>query len=226
MFRAIVPNTVQVVAVSEELSEDLVFSEELTEVASAVVSRRQEYVTGRACAHLALERLGVPAMPILGGARGEPCWPRGVVGSITHCSGFRACAVGRAAEWAAVGIDAERNEPLPTAVIEDIAVPAELVWLQRVLRGPAPKISWDRLLFCAKEAIYKAWYPQMRAWLGFHDATVCINCFDGSFTAKLSAAKNPPPSLATIRGRWHSENGLLATAVVCPRVCPTARCSD
>ncbi|WP_374216235.1 4'-phosphopantetheinyl transferase, partial [Frankia sp. R82] len=54
-------------------------------VARAVPSRRAEFVTGRACARLALARLGVAPRPILRGPRGEPTWPRGIVGSITHC---------------------------------------------------------------------------------------------------------------------------------------------
>jgi 4'-phosphopantetheinyl transferase EntD len=215
MFRAILPDSIEVEAVSTELAEEILFPEEVALVSQAVASRRQEYVTGRACAHVAMKRLGVASAPILAGDRGEPQWPPGVVGSITHCAGLRACAVGRASEWLSVGIDAEPNAPLPPGLIGDIAVPAELAWLRQVDDGPT---NWDRLLFCAKEAIYKAWFPQMRCWLGFEDATIHIDRSGGTFESRLNPAKRPPPSLATIHGRWQAESGLVAASVVCPVV--------
>ena len=59
------------------------------------------------------------------GAKREPLWPAGVVGSITHCDGYRAAAVARATDLATVGIDAEPHEPLPDGVLAAIALPAE-----------------------------------------------------------------------------------------------------
>ena len=64
-------------------------------IAKSVAKRRNEFITVRYCARLALEELGVPPVPILKGEKGEPCWPDGVVGSLTHCEGFRGAAVGR-----------------------------------------------------------------------------------------------------------------------------------
>src|SRR6202008_5131954 len=64
-------------------------------IAKSVAKRRNEFVTVRHCARIALGELGVPPVPILKGDKGEPCWPDGVVGSLTHCSGFRGAAVGR-----------------------------------------------------------------------------------------------------------------------------------
>jgi hypothetical protein len=44
------------------------------------------------------------------------------------------------------------------------ARPEERVWLAR-LRADHPWVCWDRLLFSAKESVYKAWYPLARRWL-------------------------------------------------------------
>jgi hypothetical protein len=68
-------------------------------IAHTVDNRRREFATGRACARTALAQLGVPGAAILPGARGAPQWPAGVMGSITHGAGYRACAVGSAGTW-------------------------------------------------------------------------------------------------------------------------------
>ena len=83
-------------------------------IARSVAKRRNEFITVRYCARLALEELGVPPVPILKGEKGEPCWPDGVVGSLTHCDGYRG-AVGRprTTRCASVGIDAEPHDVLP-----------------------------------------------------------------------------------------------------------------
>ncbi len=75
-------------------------------VARAVEKRRREFAGGRDCARRALAALGIAPLAILSGERGEPLWPEGVVGAITHCAGYRGSAVARAGEVAALGIDA------------------------------------------------------------------------------------------------------------------------
>ena len=75
--------------------------------------RRREFTAGRECARIALGKLGVVPVPILIGERGAPQWPPGIVGSITHCDGYRAAAVAHASDVAAIGMDAEPDDPLP-----------------------------------------------------------------------------------------------------------------
>lgn len=65
------------------------FLEEEERASSMVVSRRADFVTVRACARLALGRLGVPPVPLVPGEAGEPSWPNGIVGSMTTAA---ACA--------------------------------------------------------------------------------------------------------------------------------------
>ena len=97
-----------------------------------------------------------------------------MVGSITHCAGYRACAVARAAHVAGVGIDAEPHAPLPAGVLGQIARPEERPLLARAGRTE-PAVHWDRLLFCAKEAVYKVWFPLAACWLGFEDAVLTLD---------------------------------------------------
>jgi 4'-phosphopantetheinyl transferase EntD len=213
VLERILPATVAVVATAEERSVEL-FPEEETAVGDAVEKRRLEFVTARACAREALSRLGLPAQPIPTGARGEPVWPRGVVGSITHCAGYRACAVAPATELLTIGVDAEVDDPLPDGLIGDIALPEELRWIERAA-ATNPSVSWDRLLFSVKESIYKAWFPLARSWLGFEDASVAIDCSRGTFSANLLV---PGPTLRGHKldgfsGRWIATDGLVLSAI-------------
>ncbi|WP_029112502.1 4'-phosphopantetheinyl transferase [Mycobacterium sp. URHB0044] len=185
-------------------------------IARSVAKRRNEFVTVRYCARQALGELGLPPVPILKGDKGEPCWPDGVVGSLTHCEGFRGAVVGRRAEVRTIGIDAEPHDVLPKGVLPAISLPAE----RAELAGLPASLHWDRILFCAKEATYKAWFPLTHRWLGFEDAhitfTVDGSSDAGTFTSAIlidPAAESGPP-LTSLTGRWSVRDGLALTAIV------------
>jgi hypothetical protein len=59
------------------------------------------------------------------GAAGEPIWPTGVQGSMTHCPGYAAAAVGLRSSISAIGIDAEPDAPFADKVLTLVATPAE-----------------------------------------------------------------------------------------------------
>ena len=175
-------------------------------VRSAGPGRRAEFAAGRACARAALAALGLPAAPVLAGRAGEPRWPPGVTGSITHCDGYRACAVARIADVAGVGIDAEPDAGLPAGLIESVADHAERAWLARQAAS-APAVCWDRLLFSAKEAAGKLWYPLTGRWPGFGEITVFPDAA-GGFEAQVAGSR--------LAGRWLARDGLIVTAVTWP----------
>ena len=189
--------------------------EEAPLIARSVAKRRNEFVTVRYCARLALADLGVPPTPILKGDKGEPCWPDGVVGSLTHCDGFRGAVVARSTQVRSVGIDAEPHDTLPKGVLDAISLPAERQELAALPGG----LHWDRILFCAKEATYKAWFPLTHRWLGFEDAHITFDVdrdsSTGTFTSEIlidPAAEHGPP-LTVLRGRWSVARGLALTAI-------------
>jgi 4'-phosphopantetheinyl transferase EntD len=177
-------------------------------IAHAVEQRRREFVTARRCAREALARLGVPPVAILPGMRRAPQWPAGVVGSITHCVGYRAAAVAPERLLAGLGIDAEPHEPLPDGVFGAVTVAAERPHLAELARR-APGTNWDRLLFAAKESVFKAWYPLTKRELGFEEAALTFGP-DGTFTAEVLA---PDPQLRGFSGRWRIYRGLVLTVV-------------
>jgi len=161
-------------------------------------------------------RLGLPPAPILKGEKGEPRWPDGLVGSLTHTRGYRGAVVGRSTAVRSVGIDAEPHDVLPDRVLEAISLPAERRQIAALPQG----LHWDRILFCAKEATYKAWFPLTGRWLGFEDAHISFELDPdgrtGSFVSRVlidPAARTGPP-LSEMSGQWSVTGGLALTAIV------------
>ncbi|MGF7236329.1 MAG: 4'-phosphopantetheinyl transferase family protein [Frankia sp.] len=214
MLLRIVPAAVAAAEEFGDPPEAALFPAEEALIARAVDKRRREFTTARYCARRALAELGRPPTPILRGERGAPGWPPGIVGSLTHCDGYRAAAVARAEDLAAIGIDAEPHAPLPDGVLESITRPEERRWLAAA-HAADPTVCWDRLVFCVKEAVYKTWFPLTGRWLGFEDATVSIDPGTATFGVRLLV---PGPVVADVQldqftGRWVVDRGLIVTAI-------------
>jgi 4'-phosphopantetheinyl transferase EntD len=217
VIEEILPPGVASAEAFDDSADVTLFPEEEAAIARAVDKRRREFTTARGCARRALATLGLPPVPIVPGERGAPTWPEGVVGSMTHCDGYRASAVALADEVSSIGLDAEPNGPLPDGVLEAIATPTEIGWLAGIA-GDGSGVCWDRLIFSAKESVYKAWFPLTRRWLGFEEAIVTPDPHAGTFTARLCV---PGPvvdgrELTGFSGRWIVGNGLVATAITVP----------
>ncbi|MFD7167405.1 4'-phosphopantetheinyl transferase family protein [Streptomyces violascens] len=206
-------------AVAEAFHDDIdgpgLYAAEERVVSGAVPQRRREFTTVRACARRALAELKFPPAPILPGERGAPGWPTGAVGSMTHCAGYRAAAVAYAGDLATIGIDAEPNLPIRNSGTRDlVTVPEERAWLSE-LGVRRPEVSWDRLVFSAKESVYKAWFPLTGRWLDFDQAVVTVDPDRGTFYARLLV---PGPEIGGSRirgfdGGWIQRNGILVTAI-------------
>ncbi|MBM9618776.1 4'-phosphopantetheinyl transferase family protein [Streptomyces zhihengii] len=203
------------------------FPEEEALVARAVEKRRREFATVRRLARTALGSLGVPKVPLLPGKRGAPQWPDGIVGSMTHCAGYRGAVATRGCDFASVGIDAEPHERLPQGVMDAVSLPEER---ERLAAWPAlaAGVFADRLLFSAKESVFKTWYPLTGRELGFDEASITFTCetaVSGSFGARLLV---PGPEVDGQRvdrftGRWTARRGLVLTAITLPAVRIPAR---
>ncbi|MFJ6386057.1 4'-phosphopantetheinyl transferase [Streptomyces sp. NPDC091972] len=224
MIEELLPDSVVAVEVHghDEPDNARLYPEEAALVAPAVPKRRREFAVVRACARRAMEKLGVPPQPVLPGERGAPRWPAGLTGSMTHCDGYCAAALVRVADLASIGIDAEPHGPLPEGVLESVSLPQERARL-RELAEAHPGIHWDRLLFSAKESVYKAWFPLTGKWLEFTEADIDIlvdpgRPAGGTLRAELLV---PGPVVGgarrgTFEGRWTARDGLVATTVTVP----------
>ncbi|WEO94170.1 4'-phosphopantetheinyl transferase superfamily protein [Streptomyces sp. FXJ1.172] len=224
MIEELLPESVVAVEAHHDdpLWDTPLFAEEEALVERAVTKRRREFAAVRGCARRAMEKLGVPAQPVVNGERGAPVWPAGLTGSMTHCDGYGAAALVRAAELASLGIDAEPHGPLPEGVGDAVFLPAEAERLAR-LAARRPAVHWDRVLFSAKESVYKAWFPLTRKWLDFSEADITLrpdpdSAAHGTLHAELLV---PGPLVAGRRirvfeGRWAVRDALVATSVVVP----------
>ena len=109
--------------------------------------RETESRLGRKAAREALASLGVDTEVL---DAGSGLWPEDTVVSIAHSAGTAVAVAARAVDRAAVGIDIEPiGRRLSARVIERIATGAERAWLDGDNDMPL-------VLFCAKEATYKA----------------------------------------------------------------------
>lgn len=215
MIEAILPAGVVAADLFHDPPDAKLFPEEERVIEQAVEKRRKEFTTGRLCAREALGKLGLPPSPLLPGPRGEPQWPPGVVGSITHCAGYRGAALGRRGQVRGIGIDAEPNEPLADGVLEAVSLPEERAGL-RALAASHPRVQWERMLFSAKESVYKSWFPLTGRWLGFEDAVITFDPDGGTFSARLlvTGPEVDGEMLNVFPGRWMVRRGLILTAVV------------
>jgi 4'-phosphopantetheinyl transferase EntD len=185
--------------------ESAMFPAEAAAVAGATGERRREFGTVRHCAREALRQLGLPSAPILPDGDRAPRWPAGVVGSMTHCAGYRAAVVARSSELCCVGIDAEPHDAMPPDALDLVLRDEERARLA-ALADARPGLHWDRLVFCVKEAVYKAWFPPTRRWLEFGDVSATV-LPGGTFEAHVEGAE-----AGRFSGRWIVRDGLVVAA--------------
>jgi enterobactin synthetase component D len=94
---------------------------------------------------------------IKSGSRGEPLWPSGFLGSISHTEGWAAAVVGRTSQYRALGLDIEKVPDHDCKrLIDRICTPPEQNWCRETVATSAQRFT---RVFSAKEAIFKAFYP-------------------------------------------------------------------
>lgn len=140
------------------------------QIAGSVRKRQAEYFHGRLCARQALGALAATSVGAVGsGAQGEPLWPVGVVGSISHSKTLAAAVVADAARCGGIGLDIEEwAERAAAEAMPGLVVSArELAYLG----GFERKMARERLLtlvFSAKESFYKGAFGAVGRFFDFN----------------------------------------------------------
>jgi 4'-phosphopantetheinyl transferase EntD len=151
--------------------------------AKAVEKRRTEFFLGRLAAFRALQAIGVAPQPVLKAESREPLWQDGIVGAITH-KGDTACAVvARREMTCGVGVDLESlHQPVRFNISTKVCTEPEQAWLAEV---PDEKDTRLKMIFSAKEAGFKAFYPIEQIYLGYKDAELAWREETQSFVGTL-----------------------------------------
>ncbi len=132
---------------------------------TAVPAARRASGAARTAARRLLARFAAAEDPILRTPAGAPVWPTGFVGSLAHDDTVAIAVVGRSEVAAGLGVDVEPAEPLPADVADLVVLPGDVV------ADPTDPLS-SRLVFVAKEAVYKAVHPLCGLVLDWPDITV------------------------------------------------------
>ncbi len=208
----LLPRGVVAVEAVGRVIPDPLFPDESAVVAAAVEARKLEFAVGRSCARRALAELHQRPGPIPAAKDRAPIWPAGIVGSITHCGQYCCAAATTAERWRGIGIDAEILQEIEPAVQRTFLSETE----RDHLAGLDRTVMWACVLFSAKEALYKALYPNIRLRLDFHDVEIRFDPAAGRFDAKIliGPIEVNGAARASIEGRFCFDEGRVLTAVV------------
>ena len=177
----------------------------------AVPARVRDFTRGRLVAHEVLQRLGESAAEGIGtSVGGAPLWPRGVVGSISHCDAAVAAVAARDNQLQGIGIDVEVEQSLEPGIA------------RTVLR--ADEVHLDPLVqFSAKESTYKLWEPMVGQWLDFDEVSVQprkkrvtmrgLSRGLAGGPLELTFHREVPDFLRGVQGFWTRGAGIVVTAV-------------
>ncbi len=137
--------------------------------------RRLEFKAGRILARAMLGARNCSYAMLLPDIDRVPLWPDGIVGSISHSSRRVCVALADSDKIRCLGLD---TEPVNSVAEELHAMLFNTAELLAIRSGTVNSTE----VFCAKEALYKAVYPEHREFFDFLDVSVE---FDGrSFTAR------------------------------------------
>jgi len=176
--------------------------------------RRAEFSLGRYCAHRALSKFELESVPILRTAETrEPYWPASVRGSITHSEGFAAAAVGMTKDVSGIGIDLESlSRVVDFNIRRHVCVDKEQEFMESLTAEQASR--YLRIIFSAKESIFKCFFPISQTYLSFQDAAIIIDEKKFEFSFVLSKACSGITSAGFQHsGRFSIKDDLLLTSV-------------
>ncbi|UVK51710.1 4'-phosphopantetheinyl transferase superfamily protein [Mesorhizobium sp. AR02] len=142
--------------------------EEARSIPARQPAMRRSSGAARWIAHRLLADIGISDVAIPRAPSGAPVWPDGIIGSLAHDDDMAVAAVAPVGRIVSLGIDVEPAQPLPDDIFAIVATGADRT-------GAADRRLAGRILFCAKEAVYKAAYPLDREILGYEDIAVDLD---------------------------------------------------
>jgi 4'-phosphopantetheinyl transferase EntD len=207
LFSDRLPQGLVVASTTDEGQEALLLEGEEEAVSAAPPSRQRSFALGRACAHRALANLGLDPCAVPVGSYGEPLWPQGIAGSITHRGGLWAAVVAHRSAYQALGIDVEINRPLPPRV-------RNRVISRSAPLPPSDSVHWDAVIFSAMESVFKARHFLHRPTRGLIEIKVLLDPQHLTFQGKIDTPDDNLPQI--VDGVFAVEDDLILTAAIVP----------
>jgi len=193
-LRAHLGPNVAVICAGVDGDPDTLWREERAAIAQAIPRRQREFAAGRAAARQAMLQLGWTACPVPANPDRSPCWPAGLIGSISHSPTICVVVLGQTDHWHSIGVDIESDRGVEPSLWSSICSHTELTLLYSQPEYEQ-KLQASRI-FTAKEAFYKFCNPEEQIQLEFQSATTVWSRMNQNLYAFQVFAKAVP-------GEWH-----------------------
>lgn len=124
------------------------------EINQSIIHRQNEYICGRMCAANALVELGSHQYDVGRGESGNPQWPSGIIGSISHNDHWVISCCAWRKDIVSIGIDIEEciHFNYFDALANYVFFPEELSLLRKI---GIDELTGSTILFSVKEATFK-----------------------------------------------------------------------
>lgn len=200
-----------------EMWEGEIYPEEQNCIQNVVAKRHREFSAGRLCAREVLKKLGIDNFPLLVGSSRQPLWPPGVVGSISHCRDNCIVAASKNTHIAGLGIDVEDSTPLEAGIKSLICSKSEEQWISDASKPDS--IDWAKIIFSAKESVYKCLFPIKNIYLDFKEVKIEFDLQNNKFIIDLLNREMAQLIEAyAMIGRFYHTNEYVYTSVELHRV--------
>ncbi|MCP5074588.1 MAG: 4'-phosphopantetheinyl transferase superfamily protein [Rhodobacteraceae bacterium] len=210
--RGMLPAEVAVASADPRLSYAGLHRDETPVLATMIAKRKREYIAGRVAAHEALAAIGVFARPVVAGQDRSPQWPNDTVGSISHSTTHCIAVAARKGAIRSLGIDVEPQAELDSNVVAEVCTNDEINWLSRYPIGERGDLT--RVIFSAKESVFKAQYPLTGCLFGFMGLRIDLDQENSRFKATFTDQFGEFHKGELVFGRVFCGHGLVLTTCV------------
>ncbi len=204
-LKLIVPGSTQFCFISKTPVDYQLEPSELELTTRMSAKRLNDFKASRYCAKNALKQTGITNFPLLINQHRAPIWPRGIVGSLSHCENLCIAVIASQKEITGFGIDIESLAPLKSELLPLICSSKEI----DLLNNTNNSLINAKILFSIKESIFKCLHPSVEVWIDFKDVELELNGESLQYTAKLTESLVDKVGRSEIFGHWHVENGFI-----------------
>ncbi|WP_161860670.1 4'-phosphopantetheinyl transferase family protein [Algicella marina] len=209
--RGLFPAEISVAATDPRREYEGLMAEEVKAIVRATPRRRREFVAGRVAARHAMSALGYGHNSVPSGSDRAPVWPPGLVGSISHTGSVCMSVVARSSTASAIGIDVETDEPLSQDLWDTVLTSSDQSMLRSFPRADRGRIA--KIIFSAKECVYKCQYPISKKLFGFDMLNITLDMEGYRFWATLNDDVAPFSRGTSFAGNFALTDNVVITGM-------------